>query len=213
MVDHRRLVPGGGTAEQLTALGRDVERTVRRLAHVEGLVRDLAAGVTELAGRLDDLDEEQRPGSWLAADGNPAAADLLTDLVDWLGRVYLRYPGAGLPSCWLWHPAVVEELLWLRHAHHVAYDGPRAAWAKVADWHERMRPGVARRIGEATGSCELLRHAPGGDRSGPAPTVPLTTALPDITRWAARGLPDPQPEPRPEQLTDADHTRAATRRR
>jgi hypothetical protein len=43
------------------------------------------------------------------------AQQLLAGLVDWMARIYLRYPdaAAGLPDCWAWHPDVVEELLWL----------------------------------------------------------------------------------------------------
>jgi hypothetical protein len=212
VAEPRRLVPGGGPAEQLTALSRDAERTARRLAQVEALVRELAAAVTELAARLDDRDT-CRPRSWLAPAGEQAAADLLTDLAAWLRRVYLHYPGAGLPSCWLWHPAAVEELLWLRHAHHDAYDGPRAGWQRVADWHDRLRPAVVRRIGEAISSCELLCHTPGHDLDRPPAAVPLPAAVDAIAHWAGRGLDTPPPTPTPTQLTDAEHTDRATRRR
>lgn len=32
-----------------------------------------------------------------------------------------------------WHPAVVEELWWLRGAHQDAYNGRRASWRDVGD--------------------------------------------------------------------------------
>jgi hypothetical protein len=212
--DHRRVGPGGGPGDPLSAVAWDIERTTRRVGHLEGLLRDLAGAVTELAVCLTDREGGAGPASWLAASGNPATAtDLLADLVDWLGRIYLRYPGATLPSCWLWHPAAVEELLWLRHAHHAAYDGPRASWARVADWHERQRPGVVRRISTGLGSCELLCHAAGGEQDRPPPTVPLVSASDALARWAAAGLPGAPPPPTDDQLAEADHVRAATRRR
>jgi hypothetical protein len=216
----RRFVPGGGPAEQLTALGRDCERTSRRLGALEDMLADLAADVAALGDRLDQADAAVDPmRSWLAEGGPAGAAELLADLVDWVGRVYLRYPGAGgaqawLPSCWLWHPWAVEELLWLRHAHHAAYDGPRAAWAKAADWHERMRPGVAARLAAALGGCELALHQNGREQHAAAPAVPLGDAAAVIARWATGGLgAAAAPEPTAEQLAQADrHSRTHHRR-
>jgi hypothetical protein len=216
VVDHRRLVPGGGTDEQLTALGRDVERTSRRLGALETMLADLAADVAALGEHLAQADAADRMRSWLAAGGPAGAAELLTDLIDWLDRVYLHYPGPGggpgwLPSCWLWHPWAVEELLWLRHAHHAAYDGPRAAWAKAADWHERMRPGVAARLAAALGSCELSLHT---RPDATSPGVPLAAAADAIACWAVTGLKTTPPAPTGDQLTDADdHARTRHRRR
>ncbi|MDQ1677145.1 MAG: hypothetical protein QOC93_2289 [Actinomycetota bacterium] len=212
MVDHRRLVPGGGTEERLTALARDCERNNRRLRDHDTMLADLAAACADLAAQLEG-EERERPRSWLAEGGPTEPAGTLADLLAWLGRVYLRYPGAALPSCWLWHPWLVEELLWLRHAHHAAYDGPRAAWAKAADWHDRMRPGVVRRIADGAGSCELLCHTSGGPAARPAPMPPLTTAVGGIAAWAAAGLRDPAPAPTADQLADADRTSRTERHR
>jgi hypothetical protein len=210
MVDHRRLVPGGGTEERLTALARDCERNNRRLREHDTMLADLAAACADLAAQLAG-EERELPRSWLAEGGPTEPADTLAGLVAWLGRVYLRYPATALPSCWLWHPWLVEELLWLRHAHHAAYDGPRAAWAKAADWHERMRPGVAARLAAALGSCELSLHTR-PDATGPG--VPLTAAADAIARWAVTGLKTTPPAPTGDQLTDADdHARTRHRRR
>jgi len=53
-----------------------------------------------------------------------------------MGAMYLRYPDAAatLPDCWLWHPDLVEELLWLSHAWTAAYQGPDASVALAGDW-------------------------------------------------------------------------------
>ena len=213
MVDHRRLVPGGGTEERLTALARDCERNNRRLRDHETMLTDLTSAYADLAAQLEDNPERQPPQSWLREGGPAGAADTLTDLVGWLARVYLQYPGAALPSCWLWHPWVVEELLWLRHAHHAAYTGPAASIAKAADWHDRHRPGVLRRIAHGAGNCELLLHTEGGDATRPTPTPPLASAVDDIAAWAAARPGTAPPVPTPAQLTEADHTARAERHR
>jgi hypothetical protein len=84
---------------------------------------------------------------------------MLAELADWVGRVYLRYPDAAdLPTCWAWHPDVVEELWWLFCCHTVAYRSRVRSWAKAATWHHTERPGVVVRIKAAVGTCELSRH-------------------------------------------------------
>ena len=105
---------------------------------------------------------------------------MLSELCAWLESVFLRYPDAlkTLPECWCWHPWVVEELLWLRHAWLAAHEGPRAGVALVADWHERARPGVVRRIGDLAGDCLLAHREGAADRSGYlGPAIPSREAL------------------------------------
>jgi hypothetical protein len=198
--------------EALSALGRTVERAVRRLGAVEATMAELAAGVEALAERLEET-EVAGLRSWLAADDPGQAREDLAELAGWLGAVYLRYPGAALPTCWLWHPAAVEELWWLRQAHHDAYEGPFASWARVADWHDRARPGVVRRLDAAIGACELSEHADGGREDRPAPAVPLADAAAVIAGWWAatdrRGTP---PAPSPEQLDQAEAHQKANHR-
>lgn len=191
---------------QTVALARAVERTGRRLDNVELLLRQLTADIAALGVRLDDTEAEPAVvRSWLVAEHVGHARDDLTELTDWLHDVYLRYHGARLPSCWLWHPAVVEELWWLYQAWTDAYTGRRASWTAVGDWHDRQRPGVVRRLLVAVGDCELGRHVPGGDRNHPAPVVPLTTASPDIASWWTEHRDQPPPEPTEQQLTEAQH--------
>ncbi|MQA15589.1 MAG: hypothetical protein GEV09_15915 [Pseudonocardiaceae bacterium] len=204
--------PGANAHPQLSALGREVERLSRRHADLDALVRQLAEDITALAP-ADNSDGDDQPeglASWLAADDPGQARALLADLASWLGRVYLRYPGAALPSCWAWHPAVVEELWWLRNAHHDAYHGRSACWREVGDWHDRMRPGVAARIRKAIGDCELSRHTPGGDRCQPTPGAPLRSAADRVAEhWTTHHA---TPEPTEQQLHEADqHDQAQLR--
>jgi hypothetical protein len=206
--------PTPDPAQAVAALAAHVERVARRADATaaradehEQHIRDLAEAVAKLArpgpdgpaitSWLDPArpdDEDEQPGE--------AAARLLADLAAWLRAVYLRYPGARLPSCWAWHPAVVEELVWLRGAHLDAYRGRGASWTRVGDWHERARPGVVRRIDQWIGGCELSEHRPGaehGDTTSPA--VPLSGHLGTVGLvWADLRE---TPVPTEQQLADA----------
>lgn len=210
----------------VVALGRTVERTARRVGDLDALLGRLAADVMALAAIRTPASassgdgEEDGPEvrSWLLAagpDGDPEQARTdLADLVEWLGKVFLRYPGAALSSCWLWHPAVVEELWWLRGAHADAYDPKAGSWLRVGDWHDRQLPGVLRRLTAAVGGCELALHVDGAEQARPPAVVPLAgyaDALADS--WISTGTSHAPPPPNPTQLDEAQrHDRAQHRR-
>lgn len=193
-----------GVARELDAL----RRAVRQLGGLSMQVEDLARVVGELAEQASTQatgcgSQPVVAPSWLDMPGNvEAAAGLLQDLTGWLGDVYLRYPDAarGLPDCWLWHPEVVEELLWLMYAWHAAYRDERATVALAGDWHDRYRPGVVRRVQELTKHCSLENHQPG---DGARPVVPLAEALAPMAEWWSTGRADGPPEPTAEQLREA----------
>ena len=202
---------GADPDPRVPALGQAVERVARRVDNVELLVRQLAADVAGLARVLEpppEDGEDDGPGagavrSWLLSEDAAQARTDLADLMTWLAAVYLRYHGAALPSCWEWHPAVIEELWWLRQAHRAAYEGEGASWRDVGDWHDRQRPGVVKRIRAAIGGCDLARHAVNGDRRAAArPVVPLAGAADQIaTAWTEHRT---APEPTPEQTHEAN---------
>src|SRR6266536_2117064 len=130
-------------------------------AAVAGLARELAETTA-----ADGTPEPAKQPSWLdlPADAEPAdAAGLLGQLVEWMGGIFLRYTDAAraLPDCWLWHPDLVEELVWLRAAWWAAYRTEGGSVGQAADWHDRHRPGVVRRIREAAGTCSIETHDPG----------------------------------------------------
>ena len=191
----------------VTGLAREVE-SVRRtlagtasaaeLARVADLVTDLSQIMNATATPADP------PPSWLAlpADAD-VAATVLSDLVGWLGQVYLRYSDAarGLPECWLWHPDVVEELVWLRHAWFDAYKSGDASVRAAGDWHDRLRPGVARRIAGYTKACSLESHLP--DRASGAAPVPMAEATDPIVTWWVNHRTEPGPAPTDQQLQAA----------
>lgn len=190
------------------ALGREHARTARRVSELETLVQQLCADVHTIARRVGgaaEADAERAPGSWLLADDPVVASAQLGDLVEWLHRVYLRYQGTWLPTCWLWHADAVEELWWLRCAHADAYDPDRGSWQRAADWHDRQRPGLVRRLTKDIGNCELSLHLPGARRAVPPTPVPLAPAATQIAAaWIDSGRHAPAPVPTPDQLAAAE---------
>ena len=208
-----RRPPGAGDdsefarADALAGLAREVDGLRRGLDPLAGIptrVDDLARTLTQLADALTS--SPARPGptpapSWLSAPEDPEQlAALLEELCTWLGRVFLRYPDAAsvLPTCWLWHPDVIEELLWLMHAWLGAYQGKGASVQLAGDWHDRQRPGVVRRLKSSVGSCSIERHQTRtgwSDRPRGAVEVPGTDATELIASWWATSRDQPAPEP------------------
>jgi hypothetical protein len=225
MSDPQPETPSGGPLTDardsaVLALARAVERAVRRVDALDAVTGQLAADVSTLAHALDTGPagapgagaEDRGVRSWLLAEGPDQAIADLADLARWMDAVYLRYRDAAVPSCWLWHPEVVEELWWLRCAHADAYHPERGSWLRVGDWHDRQRPGVVRRVTRAVGGCELALHLTDRTHPGrltgasshvtpPAP-APLTSAVAQVAAaWAADRA---APEPDVAQLGEAD---------
>ncbi|MCF7550905.1 hypothetical protein [Pseudonocardia sp. WMMC193] len=180
----------------VAALARALERSQRRVGELDTLVRRLSADVARLARSHPATGEAgvsgSGPGGWLASTDPEEGEAGLRNLIGWVEAVYLRYPDAELPSCWLWHPTVVEELWWLQGAHSVAFDDEQGSWQRIGDWHDRFRPGVAKRLRAAVGGCELALHTAGTGLHD-NPVVPLADAATDISRaWTTnRTLPEP----------------------
>lgn len=189
-----------GEHPHIVALARDVERNGRRVTELDTLVRQFSADIEAMMASLSarDTDGGGVVRSWLLTEDIDQARTDLADLVVWLGQVFLAFPDAALPSCWLWHPWVVEELRWLRSAHADAY-GPDGTWARVGDWHERHRPGVVNRLTVSLG-CELAVHDAPASSSR---TVPLGDHTSDAAeQWAKTKT---APRPTAQQLRDAQH--------
>ncbi|MGQ0847186.1 MAG: hypothetical protein ACT4QF_23955 [Sporichthyaceae bacterium] len=189
----------------LSALLDAMGQRVTELEELPDAVHLLSGRIAELAERLAAAETAAapKPASWLAPtevcekdEAFRKAASVLTDLAGWVRTVYLRYPdgAGGLPECWPWHPDAVEELLWLRTAWAVAYTGRAASALRVGDWHDRSRPGVARRIRAAVGTCSLENH--GGAALGVA-AVPSEGHIAAVAAWWAldRDGPPPAAEP------------------
>jgi hypothetical protein len=195
-----------GLARELEALRRRIDelaelpRRVDDLAHLYATLADTTAD-----GRTGKV--EPRPvQSWLdhppGSDYQDAELRLLR-LAQWVEGIYLRYTDARqLPDCWLWHPDVVEELVWLCAAWSAAY-APEAPVNAAGDWHDRQRPGVVRRIRDYAGLCSLEAHLPGGEQRTPAPTAPTIDAVPAIAAWWATARDQVAPAPSADQLDAA----------
>lgn len=231
-------VPAGGGLNgrppietRVQAVARVVDRALRRVEDLDRRVSALAEVITDLAHKLtadrSGVAEQESPAddqsgtgpvgpglrSWLLAD-DPAQADAdLSDLVGWVWRVYLWWPDAWLSSCWLWHPEVIEELWWLRVAHADAYDRKSGTSWRVGDWHDRLRPGVVRRLRPIVVKCELNRHVPFNGRpvevTPPGPPGLARHAGAVAAVWAAGAGLDgvvraAGPQPGPEQLAEAE---------
>jgi hypothetical protein len=198
----------------VAGLAREVEGLRRRLNELTDLpgrvaeVAELVAQLAEHAAATSSRGSRREAGgtvSWLAFPTGPDqsrdAEAVLGRLVGWVAAVYLRYAdaAAGLPDCWLWHPDVVEELLWLYHAWLIVYR-PDAATAAVGDWHDRQRPGVVHRIRDYAARCALKTHQAGGEHAAPAPTVVMAEMVPTIAAWWTTGRQQPGPAPTDEQV-------------
>lgn len=216
--------PGGRTpppqpADAVAALARQVGRLEARLDgyDFDGLRGDVRGLATTVAGLADELAEaaagsDEPAPSWLWPLESPDAVEaesVLAQLIRWIRRVHLRYADAALPECWLWHPDVIEELVWLRGAWQAAYHGPMASAQRAGDWHDRLRPGVVRRVRACAGSCSLREHLdPLAD-----PAVPAADAAPAIAAWWVNPG-GPAPGPTGDQLLAADAAlRTPTKRR
>ena len=185
------------TAPLVTA-GRRCCRPRWCLARLADLVTDLSQIVSPSATPADP------PPSWLALPADTdVAATVLSDLVGWLGQLYLRYSDAarGFPECWLRHPDVVEEQIWLRRAWFDAYTSSDATVRAAGDWHDRLRPGVARRIATYARACSLESHLP--DRATGAAFAPLADAIDPIVGWWISHRTEPGPPPTDHQLQAA----------
>jgi hypothetical protein len=207
VADERDDCPRSSTVDALAGEIDRVRRTVDNKAAAEEVdrlarvVSDLADAVKATQGRSG---ESSPPVSWLALPADDATArGLLADLVEWLGTVYLRYADAarGLPECWLWHTDIVEELVWLMSAWLAAYQGNDASVRAAADWHDRLRPAVVRRIGDYAKACSLENHLP--DRATAAPAVPVVEAVEAIALWWADHRGERAPAPTDDQMIAA----------
>jgi hypothetical protein len=189
----------------------DIHRTVQPLLALPAQIEDVAVEGRELGKVVAELSETvealtRRPKaapapSWLMLPDDPVVVErVLGELCSWLHAIFLRYPdgAAALPECWMRHPDVVEELLWLMHAWCAAYQGKGASVQLAGDWHDRQRPGVVRRILRAAGSCSTEKHLtrPEWDQYPAAtPAVPGTDEASLIAAWWGAQRDDPAPEP------------------
>ncbi|MEU8226165.1 hypothetical protein [Kribbella sp. NPDC048915] len=219
------LAAVAGLARSVEALTRDVaamktglRQTASKtaVARLNDTVATLGNTVAAFEDLLTRLATKPSSGSKAAAGGSsvepvrswlrlPESDEavvqaVLSELLPWMESIYLRYATARetLPPCWLWHPEIVEELLWLMDAWTTAYESDEASNKLVGDWHDRQRPGVTRRIGEYAPACDVLTHR--DDAGQPAVTVPLAVDADPFVTWWATARDTHGPAPTPEQI-------------
>jgi hypothetical protein len=195
-----------GLAREVEAMRRAMRQvaTAAELARLAQVVAELSETTTAAGSARAKGGEAEAAPSWLVLPARVAdAGAVLTDLTAWMTDVYLRYADATrtLPECWLWHPEIVEEMVWLMYAWLAAYRDDQASVKAAGDWHDRLRPGVARRIADYAKTCSLEQHLP--DRATGAPTVPVAEAAAAIAAWWADRRDQPGPEPTTEQMIAA----------
>lgn len=209
--------PTYATTAAVAGLAREVEQLRTVLEKMEPLpeqVTKLAKVVKTLADHSAAVPEFESALSWLdLPEDTGRARVLLTDLTGWMRDIFLRYPDAvaALPECWMWHPDVVEELVWLMCAWASAYRDDDAPVSRAGDWHDRYRPGVVKRIKATTGTCSLENHAESGSHFAARPVVPVAEALDVLAHWWGINRDEPAPEPTVEQLDAAAVMQRSTR--
>jgi hypothetical protein len=208
----------------VAGLAREVEAMRRAMRQVptSGDLARLAATVAELSETTSAMQavggrraEPVPVPSWLTLPRDlHSARAVLSDLTGWLADVYLRYADAtrDFPECWLWHPDIVEELVWLMYAWLAAYRDDDASIRAAGDWHDRLRPGVVRRIHSYAKACSLENHLPGRAHATGAPHIPVADADPGadgteavevIAAWWTQRRDQPGPAPTDDQMTAA----------
>ncbi|WP_433019977.1 hypothetical protein [Kribbella sp. CA-294648] len=190
---------------------KNLARSVESLGNTVTSFEDLLDRLTKAggSGKSNSADSGSGGGdtavpvrSWLRLPAQDAGAveAVLSELLPWMESVYLRYATAreSLPPCWLWHPEVVEELLWLMDAWTAAYEGDEACNKLVGDWHDRQRPGVSRRVGEYAAGCNVLEHRDNANTR--AVVVPLAAEADPFVTWWATARDETGPAPTTEQI-------------
>jgi hypothetical protein len=144
----------------LDKLRDDVDAHSRTLADLADLVRRLHA----VDPGRDDTPVEEAAPDWLTVTDIDLAIGWLQSLVVWTRSVWTQY--RPLPGCWPWHPPVVAELLVCHHVWVAASVQGMPAEA-LATWHDRWRPGVARRLDGQLAACERAhsRHVTAGGQA------------------------------------------------
>lgn len=172
---------------------------------LEALVRELGDNLAAGSGGGATAGPETGDGtapsgasgvrSWLLTEDPERVSVALAALVVWVDRVYLAYHQVSLPSCWLWHPDVVEELWWLYQAHTDAYHPITGSWLRAGDWHDRQRLNVVGRLKFVLAHCNPERHRLRTPPvyGGRAPISP--ESIDAVAVWLATGRPGEAPLP------------------
>lgn len=182
--------------DRIAGLAREQEQHGRRIKKLEDAAEAVPQMLAELADRVeavadspagsDEADEKEQLISWFELVDEPATARReMAALVEWLGMVFVHYHDAdkALGTCWPWHPDAVEQLRALRWAWSEAY--ATGSGRAIADWHDRLLPGVIERLRKSIGECGIEKHTHGREADKLAPHVPAADATEGLAQWWA----------------------------
>ncbi len=99
-------------------------------------------------------DEAESPvPEWLTVQDPGLAIAWLTDLVVWVPRVWLLYPGSAMPACW---PGTRRSSpnCWSSNTPGPKPPSPARPVPALAQWHDRWRPTATVRVTKALTGCE-----------------------------------------------------------
>ncbi|OQO88994.1 hypothetical protein B1813_22850 [Saccharomonospora piscinae] len=186
---------------RVSQLGSDLSEQAAMVADVQTVQSDqqrqinaLTDQVTLLGGSAHDGEEPEDTGQivdWARLDRKAAEREWRR-LYEWLDGTLVptyRITVRQLRVCWPDHPAVREELSWLRCCWVSAYRVPGAPPTAAAEWHTRWLPAALDRIGAhferegCTGGRHREEHLPDDVRR----TV-TDSDLSHMTRWLHTGL-------------------------
>jgi hypothetical protein len=169
----------GHLQDTLTKLGA-LHGQVTTLTSVSDEVTALAQAVAQL---LDQGAPEGPPRPVdLAHVTGKERRDVLQGLATWVRDVL--FPGwpwtqSRLRPCWLYHPEIVNGLLWVRCAYLTAYEHPGGRAHHAADFHHWLHEVM-------TAAAERTAHCPLPDDDGhPRPPAPRDD-LDEVERAARR---------------------------
>lgn len=122
----------------------------------------LQAAVVALAAEPAEVDDETALVDWSTLDCEEAETEW-ERLYAWLDQRLVptyRVTLAQLRACWTRHPAVREELSWLKCCWFQAYRRPGSSGSSAAEWHTRWLPGALDRIAAhwTRAGCTLGAH-------------------------------------------------------
>lgn len=134
-----------------TQLSSDVSELGATIATVSSSVERIESALDKFMADMSDEDDSEDEAvlvDWSSLDADAARLEwsrLENWLDQWLIPTYELTLGE-LPPCWMHHPAMREELSWLRSAWAGAYRTGRGSGVNAGEWHVRWLPAAIERI-------------------------------------------------------------------
>jgi hypothetical protein len=158
LVENRVMLLSSDLAE----IGAGQDDLKNGVTALQGVLFRLQDSVDALTAAPADADDETALVDWSNLDRDEAEAEWAR-LYTWLETVLVptyRVELVQLQPCWTHHPAVREELSWLRCCWFQAYRRPGSSGSAAGEWHTRWLPGALDRIAGhfKRAECNLGKH-------------------------------------------------------